>query len=429
MVNRKQLNTLFWAYLCVGMLLWPGVAMAQPAAPCAADVIVRPGDSLSAIATRRLGTAAAYPRIVEATNAQAATDPTYATIANPAVIEVGWKLCIPLDATNRTVATDAAALNTDANTLLAGLAGVFDAAQIRALAIPTMRARTYPGSPLIVEQTLTPGANYNRYLVSYRSDGLQIFGLLTVPTGTPPTTGWPVILFNHGYIPPERYRPTERYEAQIDALARNGYIVLRPDFRGHGASEGSAAGGYTGPAYTIDVLNAVAAVRTYALADPARIGMWGHSLGGLLTLRSMVIDQRIKAGVIWSGVVVAFPDLLTLLDFSPTPIPNTVFRFRDQLYSEFGTPQTNADFWNTISPNHFLADLSGPLQLHHGTGDAIVPVLFSAILTDQVAAAGQAAELFTYSGDDHNITENFDTAMARTVRFFDEQVKGLRTLP
>lgn len=177
------------------------------------------------------------------------------------------------------------------------------------------------------------------------------------------------------------------------------------------------------------MLNAVAAVRTYAAADPARIGMWGHSLGGLLTLRSMVIDQRIKAGVIWSGVVVAVSDLLTLLDFSPTPIPNAVFRFRDQLYSEFGTPQTNANFWNTIPPNHFLADLSGPLQLHHGTGDAIVPVLFSAILTDQVVAASQAAELFTYPGDDHNITENFDLAMARTIRFFDEQVKGLRTLP
>ena len=428
MVNRKQLNTLFWACLCLSMLLWPAPVAGQPAVACAADVVVRAGDSLSAIATRQLGNAAAYPRIVAATNAQATTDPTYVTITDPAVIEVGWKLCIPLSATNRT-ATSATSLRAEANELFAGLAGAFEPTQIRALAIPTMRVRPYPASPLVVEQRLAPGVNYNRYLVSYRSDDLKIFALMTVPLGTPPTTGWPAIIFNHGYIPPVQYSPTERYEAHIDALARNGYIVFRPDFRGHGASEGSAAGGYTGPAYTVDVLNAVAAVRAYADADPARIGMWGHSLGGLLTLRSMVIDQSIKAGVIWSGVVVAVPDLLTLLDFSPTPIPNTVFRFRDQLYSEFGTPQTNPDFWNTISPNHFLADLSGPLQLHHGTGDAIVPVLFSAILTDQVTAAGQSAELFTYPGDDHNITINFDTAMARTVRFFDEQVKGLRTLP
>lgn len=428
MVNRKQLNNLFQVCLCIGMLLWSAPAAAQATAGCAADVIVQAGDSLSAIATRRLGNAAAYQRIVDATNAQAATDATYATITDPAVIEVGWKLCMPLTATNRT-ATSVANLRAEANDLFAGLAGAFEPTQIRALAIPIMRARAYPGSPLVVEQRLAPGANYNRYLVSYRSDNLKIFALMTVPLGTPPPTGWPTIIFNHGYIPPAQYSPTERYEAHIDALARNGYIVFRPDFRGHGASEGSAAGGYTGPAYTVDVLNAVAAVHAYAAADPARIGMWGHSLGGLLTLRSMVIDRGIKAGVIWSGVVVAVPDLLTLLDFSPTPIPNTVFRFRDQLYSEFGTPQTNPAFWNTISPNNFLADLSGPLQLHHGTGDAVVPVLFSAMLTDQVAAAGQSAELFTYPGDDHNITANFDTAMARTVRFFDEQVKGLRTLP
>lgn len=425
MVNRKQLNTLFWACLCLSMLWWPASVAGQPAVACAADVVVRAGDSLSAIATRRLGNAAAYQRIVDATNAQAATDATYATITDPAVIEVGWKLCIPLTATNRT-ATSVTSLRAEANELFAGLAGAFEPIQIRALAIPTMRARPYPGSPIMVEQRLAPGINYNRYLVSYRSDDLKIFALMTVPLGTPPPTGWPAIIFNHGYIPPTLYSPTERYEAHIDALARNGYIVFRPDFRGHGASEGSAAGGYTGPAYTIDVLNAVAAMRAYAAADPARIGMWGHSLGGLLTLRSMVIDQSIKAGVIWSGVVVAVPDFLTLLDFSPTPIPTSVFQFRDQLYREFGTPQTNADFWDTLSPNNFLGDLSGPLQLHHGTGDDVVPVLFSAMLADQVAAAGQSAELFTYSGDDHNLTVNFDTAMARTVRFFDEQVKGLR---
>ncbi len=49
---------------------------------------------------------------------------------------------------------------------------------------------------------------------------------MTVPTGTRPATGWPVIVFNHGYVPPERYRATERYEAHVDALARNGMEAL-----------------------------------------------------------------------------------------------------------------------------------------------------------------------------------------------------------
>lgn len=49
-------------------------------------------------------------------------------------------------------------------------------------------------------------------------------------------------------IPLTLYSPTEREEAYIGAPARNGYIVFHPDFRGHGASEGSAAGDYMGSA-------------------------------------------------------------------------------------------------------------------------------------------------------------------------------------
>ena len=90
-----------------------------------------------------------------------------------------------------------------------------------------------------------------------------------------PTRGWPVVIFNHGYIPPDQYRTTERYEAYVDAFARNGYIVFRSDYRGHGESEGDAEGGYGSPAYTVDVLNGLSAIQTYAFADPDRIGMWG----------------------------------------------------------------------------------------------------------------------------------------------------------
>lgn len=420
MVNCRNLNRLLCACLCLGMLLVPEPVAAQRTTICIADVIVQAGDSLSAIAIRNFGASAAYTQIVEATNAQSVTDPTYARIENPELLQIGWKLCIPPTQNSSRPSTVPAV---EANALIAGLSGAVDPAQIRALAIPTMRARTYPGSPILIEQTLIPGTNYNRYIVSYRSDGLKIFALMTVPTTNRPTVGWPVIVFNHGYIPPELYRSTERYEAHVDALARNGYLVFRPDLRGHGTSGGSAAGGYTGPAYTVDVLNAVAAVRLYADADPARIGMWGHSLGGLLTLRSMVIDEQIKAGVIWSGVVVAVPELLSLLDFSPVPVPAAVFRFREQLFEEFGTPQTNPTFWDAISPNAFLDELAGPLQLHHGTGDRIVPMLFSTLLNGELVAADQDVELFTYAGDDHNLTRNFDTAMARTVRFFDEHVK------
>ena len=44
-------------------------------------------------------------------------------------------------------------------------------------------------------------------------------------------------------------------------------------------------GGEASPDYTIDVLNAVSSMQRYQDADPNRIGMWGHSMGGMATLR------------------------------------------------------------------------------------------------------------------------------------------------
>ncbi len=94
------------------------------------------------------------------------------------------------------------------------------------LEIDAMRARQYPGSDIVIEQVLDPGVNYSRYYVSYLSDGLKIYALMTVPNGQKPATGWPVIIFNHGYIPPAVYRTTQRYIAYVDQIASSGYIVF-----------------------------------------------------------------------------------------------------------------------------------------------------------------------------------------------------------
>ena len=161
------------------------------------------------------------------------------------------------------------------------------------LTIEYLRQQEYPGSEVVIEQTLEPGVNYNRFIASYRSEGLKINALLTVPFGEKPESGWPVVVFNHGYIPPDEYRTTERYIDYVDAFARNGYIVFRSDYRGHDNSEGVARGAYGNPDYTIDVLNAVAAIKMYPDSDPDRIGMWGHSLGGYITLRAMVVSEDI----------------------------------------------------------------------------------------------------------------------------------------
>lgn len=302
------------------------------------------------------------------------------------------------------------------------------------LSIEYMRVQEYPGSEITIEQTLPAGANYSRYIASYKSDGLKIYALLTIPNNDPPATGWSVIIFNHGYIPPKEYRTTEKYTAYTDAFSRQGYIVLKPDYRGHGNSEGEASGGYGSPAYTIDILNAVSSIKRLKipstssgqLANPNKIGMWGHSMGGHITLRSMIVSKDIKAGVIWAGVVASYPDLLNRWrrpSVTSIPLPGGARRWREVLIQQFGTPQENSIFWNSISPNSFLKDISGPIQLHHGTLDASVPLEFSEKLDKELKEAGKQSEFFVYPGDDHNLTSNFNTAIQRSVEFFDKYLK------
>ena len=333
------------------------------------------------------------------------------------------------------------------------------------LTIESIRKGEYPGSEIVIEQTLGPGSNYQRYIVSYKSEGLKIFALLTVPNSAPSTShstvssdrigsGWPAIVFNHGYIPPAQYRTTERYIAYTDGFSRNGYVLLRPDFRGHGNSEGQATGGYGSNSYTVDVLNAVSSIKRLkspsfwqaknervqnpvgdagqasmtgeSLVDTNRIGMWGHSMGGFIALRNMVVSRDVKAGVIWGGVVASYTDLLRNWrrgSLTPPPLPTGARRWRQSLIEKYGEPEENPTFWSSISANSFLSDISGPVQLHHGEMDSSVPVAFSKNLYEQLISIGKEAELFTYPGDDHDITSNFGIAMQRSIDFFDKHLK------
>lgn len=296
------------------------------------------------------------------------------------------------------------------------------------LSIEEMRGKNYPGSDLVIEQTLEDGSNYHQYVASYRSEELKIYGLLTVPIGeNPPAGGWPVIAFNHGYIPPDQYRTTEKYVDYVDAFARNGYIVFKSDYRGHGESEGRSEGAYYSPAYAIDVLNALSSLKKFPEANPNKIGMWGHSLGGNITLRSLLLSKDIKAAVIWAGVVGSYQDLLNRWrgrsqDLTPQARMH-VSEIRRAFIKEYGTPESNPSFWDSIDPTKHLADLTAPVQLHHGTSDETVPLLFSQNLADGLKQAQKEVELYTYEEDNHNISQSFNLAMQRSIDFFDKYLK------
>ncbi len=291
------------------------------------------------------------------------------------------------------------------------------------MAIEVLRQGDYPGSEITVVEELAAGANYWRYYVYYLSEELKIYALLTVPQGEMPEGGWPGIVFNHGYIPPDEYRTTERYIDYVDRLARSGYVIFRIDYRGHDASEGDPQGAYGDPGYLVDVLNAVASLKRFPQVNPEKIGMWGHSMGGYLTLRAMVISPDIKAGVIWAGVVAPYPDILYNWHTGPLIPPANSRKWRDDWVQQFGTPEQNPAFWASVSANSYLADLSGPLQLHYGTRDLDVPPEFSEILAAQVRAVGGEVKLYDYPDDNHNISNYFNLAMDRSIEFFDRYLK------
>lgn len=296
------------------------------------------------------------------------------------------------------------------------------------LTIEVMRARKYPRSAIKIEETLDVGVNYSRYIASYKSDGLKIFGLLTVPDGSAPKGGWPAIVFNHGYIAPQEYVTTERYVAYQDTFARRGYVVFKIDYRGNGNSEGKPEGAYQSPAYTVDVLNALASLQKIKNVNPKKIGVWGHSMGGTLALRAIVVSKEIKAAVIWAGVVGNYEDIFSW--FRKRAHPSSAPQISpglsgwQSLIQKHGEPNEKSAYWKSIDPYSYLSDVTAPVQLHHGTDDESVSISESEHLYRALKKLGKKVEFYSYEGADHNISDpSFTIAINRSAEFFDKYLK------
>jgi fermentation-respiration switch protein FrsA (DUF1100 family) len=158
--------------------------------------------------------------------------------------------------------------------------------------------------------------------------------------------------------------------------------------------------------------------------------MWGHSMGGNITLRDIVVNTKdIKAAVIWGGVVGSYDDLMNnwqrKVTFHPAPEDLRLRNNnRQNMVNQFGTPQSNPTFWNSIDPTAHLADITTPIQLHTGGNDEEVPTAFSQSLFDKLQALGKTVEYYNYPGGDHNISSpNFQLAMQRSIEFFNKYLK------
>lgn len=272
---------------------------------------------------------------------------------------------------------------------------------------------------------------YESFIVSFLSEGEKVYSLLTIPKETTPEGGYPSIIFNHGYIPPRSYSTTGNYASYVDFLASNGFVVMKIDMRGHGNSEGLAIGTYFGSSYTIDVISALKSLQKSEIVNPKRIGAWGHSMSGNLVLRSMLVSEEIRAGVIWAGAVYSYQDFAKYrisdnsfqrpaISQPQTPHKNResseeIMKFRqDSSQIDF----TN-EFWKAISLTENLEFLKYPLQIHHAVNDDVVNVNYSRDLRAELEKNNKNYEYFEYQYGGHNITGiSFQQAMQRTVEFF-----------
>ena len=296
------------------------------------------------------------------------------------------------------------------------------------LSISAMRQKSYPGSDLSFEQTLNPGSNYKQYLVSYESDGLKQYGLLTIPSGQKPEGGWPVILFNHGYIPPAQYSTESSYSSFVNVFAQAGYIVFKPDYRGNANSQGNPVQIYVSPDYLTDSMNGLSSIEKYKDANPNKIGVFGHSMGGNITLHELVISKDFKAAELMAGVV---GNENQIIDWWNQRIAAKSIVGNDldasylveQMVADHKTPDSNPDYWNSIDPTKYIADINAPIQIQVGTADLSVPPDFSSSLKDSLQSVGKTVDYHLYPGADHNLSPDTNAALNEAVSFFNKYLK------
>jgi dipeptidyl aminopeptidase/acylaminoacyl peptidase len=296
------------------------------------------------------------------------------------------------------------------------------------LSLAAMEAKLYPGSDLTIEQMLSDGNDYKQYVVSYLSDGFKIYGLLTVPIGTKPTDGWPVILLNHGYIPPNQYSTTQSYNLVVAPFASHGYIVFKPDYRGNAHSQGTPTQPYVSADYVTDSMNALASIKRYKYANPEKIGILGHSMGGNITLHEALLTHDIQAVDLWSGVVGSYSEIL---DWWKQRIASGTLQGNDadtavlvkQFIASHGTPQSNPAFWKSIDPIDSLSRIQTPVFIQVGTADIVVPPSFSVHLSDRLKSLGKQVSLQEYQGADHNLSPDSAEAIQDSLKFFDRYLK------
>lgn len=245
-------------------------------------------------------------------------------------------------------------------------------------------------------------------------DGTVLHYSLMRPKGLAEGERWPAIVFVYGGPLAQTVRNQWAGDRggfpQI--LARNGYVVFTLDNRGM-ANRGKA---FEDPVYrnmghveVTDQVAGVAHLKSLPFVDPERIGIYGWSYGGYMTLMALMrAPEAFDAGV------------------SIAPVTN--WRLYDTHYTEryMGHPADPGGAYERSSVFPYVENLSAPLLLMHGMADDNVFFDHTVTLISALQDRRVPFELMTYPGKRHRIAgEDTRAHLWRTVlAFFDRHLGG-----
>ena len=145
-------------------------------------------------------------------------------------------------------------------------------------------------------------------------------------------------------------------------------------------------------------------------ADITRVGIWGNSNGGHIALAILEITGKSYPTVLWAPVT--------------KPFPYSILYYTDE-YEDFGKKLRKlvADFETDYNVDEYtitsyLDWINAPIQLHQGGADDAVPQKWSDQFVQKLKELDKDITYFTYPGADHNLNPNWNTAVAKTISFF-----------
>jgi dipeptidyl aminopeptidase/acylaminoacyl peptidase len=224
----------------------------------------------------------------------------------------------------------------------------------------------------------------------------------------------PAIIWIHGSGADENYLAWHpgayrMYYAMNQYLAQQGYVVLTPDYRGSSGYSREWATGASrdlGGGETQDVNAGADYLKTLSYVDPDRIGVWGLSYGGFMTLQSMVTDPSLFRCAI---------DVAGVGDWETWTTGGMILGRLGE------TPVTDPELYNRSAPVKHLDKLARPLLVLQGTNDANVPFWESLKVIDSLEKLGKPFDMAIYPGEIHFFRRAFvlRDAWRRSDSFFD----------